>query len=193
MVKIGVILGSTRPERFGAQPAKWLMDIAQKRTDDTEFELIDLAEVNLPLLDEPTPPSFSQYTKDHTKDWSKKVNELDGSVLVTPEYNHSFPAALKNALDFVFFEWNYKPVSFLSYGSAAGGARAVEQLRPIAAELKMYDIREQVMLHNYWGSLNEQGEYQFSVNEEKAATAMLDELVFWATQMKDARTKRPQQ
>lgn len=188
MVKIGIIVGSTRPGRFGTQPANWLNELAAKR-EDAEFELIDLAELDLPLLDEAAPPMMNQYSKDHTKQWSETVSGLDGFVFVTPEYNHSFPAALKNAIDFIFYEWNYKPVSFLSYGSAAGGARAVEHLRAIAAEMKMYDIREQVMLHSYWSDLNENGEYQFSVEHEKSATEMLDQLVFWADKMKDARNE----
>lgn len=188
MVKIGIIVGSTRPGRFGTQPANWLNELASKR-EDAEFELIDLAELDLPLLDEAAPPMMNQYSKDHTKQWSETVSGLDGFVFVTPEYNHSFPAALKNAIDFIFYEWNYKPVSFLSYGSAAGGARAVEHLRAIAAEMKMYDIREQVMLHSYWSDLNENGEYQFSVEHEKSATEMLDQLVFWADKMKDARNE----
>lgn len=188
MVKIGIIVGSTRPGRFGTQPANWLNELASKR-EDAEFELIDLAELDLPLLDEAAPPMMNQYSKDHTKQWSETVSGLDGFVFVTPEYNHSFPAALKNAIDFIFYEWNYKPVSFLSYGSAAGGARAVEHLRAIAAEMKMYDIREQVMLHSYWSDLNENGEYQFSDEHEKSATEMLDQLVFWADKMKDARNE----
>lgn len=186
MVKIAIIIGSTRPGRFGAQPAEWLKTFADNR-GDAEYELIDLAEINLPLLDEPAPPMMKQYANDHTKAWSETVAAYDGYVFVTPEYNHSVPAALKNAIDYVYYEWNYKPVSFVSYGSAAGGARAVEHLRAISAEMKMFDIREQVMLHNYWSDLNDKGEYQFGEEQEKAASAMLDQLVVWSEAMKPTR------
>lgn len=191
MVKIGIIIGSTRPGRFAIQPATWLKSVADKRSD-AEYELVDLAEINLPLLDEAAPPMMKQYSNDHTKAWSEKVASYDAYVIVTPEYNHSVPAALKNAIDYVYYEWNYKPVSFVSYGSAAGGARVVEHLRAISAEMKMYDIREQVMLHNYWGDLNDKGEYQFSEDQEKAATDMLDQLVVWAETMKPTRDQLSQ-
>ncbi len=189
MVKIGIIVGSTRPGRFGIQPANWLKTLTETRQDAT-FELIDLAAVNLPLLDEAIPASMAtEYANDHTKKWSAIVNDMDGFVFVTPEYNHSTSGVLKNAIDYVYKEWNYKPLSFISYGSAAGGSRAVEHLRTIAAELKMFDIREQVMLHGYWAQLNEEGKYQFNEEQRQAATTMLDQLVFWATEMAPARAK----
>lgn len=186
MTKIGIIVGSTRPGRFATQPAEWLKELASQRTD-AEFELIDIAEANLPLLDEPAPPMMQQYSQEHTKAWSEKISGLDGFIFVTPEYNHSVPAALKNAVDYIYYEWNFKPVAFLSYGSASGGARAVEHWRTIAGEMKMYDIREQIMLHNYWNDLNENGEYQFGEEQTKAAESTLDQLVFWAEKMKPAR------
>lgn len=186
MVKIKIIAGSTRPGRFNVQPARWITGIAQERKD-IEVELLDLAEINLPLLDEPVPPLQNKYSKDHTKKWAAKIAEADGFVLVTPEYNHSTSAALKNAIDFLYMEWNFKPVTFVSYGSLAGGSRAVEHLRTIAAEVKMYDLREQVMLPNYWENLDEKGEYKFSERHEKSAGEMLDTLVFWAGKMKEAR------
>lgn len=186
MLVIKVILGSTRPERFGIQPAKWLMEQA-KSIEGAQFELVDLAEVNLPLLDEPLPPSRHQYSKQHTKAWSEVIDGADGFVLVTAEYNHSIPAALKNAIDFVWREWNYKPVSFVSYGSAAGGARAVEHLRGVAAELKMFDLREQILLPNFYHNLDEHGQYKFDGHQAESAKAMLEQLVFWADKMKPAR------
>src|SRR5690554_44070 len=107
MIKIGVILGSTRPGRNGAAVARWFHGLATQRKD-AEFELIDLADYNLPLLDEPVPPSMGQYSQDHTKRWAETVARFDGFVFVTPEYNHSTCGALKNALDFVYAEWNNK-------------------------------------------------------------------------------------
>ncbi|WP_457028634.1 NADPH-dependent FMN reductase [Kitasatospora sp. P5_F3] len=144
MLKIGIILGSTRPNRNGEQVAKWVLDIASRR-DDAEFELIDLRAHPLPLLDEPLPPSFGQYQHEHTRQWAAKIASFDGFVIVTPEYNHGIPGVLKNALDFLYTEWNNKAVGFVSYGGV-GGVRAVEHLRAVAAELQMADVRQQVAL-----------------------------------------------
>src|SRR4029450_10502310 len=144
MLNVAIILGSTRPGRNGEAVAKWVYDIARRRTDAT-FELIDLMDFTLPLLDEPLPPSLGQYHHPHTKAWAAKISEFDAFVFVTPEYNHGIPAALKNAIDYLFREWNNKAAGFVSYGSA-GGARAVEQLRLVMAELMVADVRAQVML-----------------------------------------------
>lgn len=132
MITIKIIAGSVRPERFNIQPATWIYEIAKKRTD-IKVELLDLQEINLPFLDEPVPPSMHQYSKEHTRRWSKKISQADGFIFVTPEYNHGVSPALKNAIDYLFYEWHYKPVSFISYGSLAAGARSVEHLRGTAA------------------------------------------------------------
>src|SRR5205814_3953697 len=128
----------------GEAVAKWVNEIAQKRKD-AAFELVDLKDLNLPLLDEPVPPSMGQYSKSHTKRWAAKIDSFDGFVFVTAEYNHGIPGALKNAIDFVFREWNNKAAGFVSYGSA-GGARAVEQLRQVLAEVQIATVRNQVLL-----------------------------------------------
>ncbi|OHB17989.1 MAG: hypothetical protein A2749_00140 [Parcubacteria group bacterium RIFCSPHIGHO2_01_FULL_45_26] len=188
MIKIKIIAGSTRPGRFNTQPVKWLAEIAKKRTD-MAVEVLDLAEINLPIYDEAIPAMFKKYDKEHTKKWSTMIDEADGFVIVTPEYNHSIPGAIKNAIDFLNQEWAYKPVSFVSYGSLAGGSRAVEHLRGVAGELKMYDLREQLMLPNYWENLDDKGSYKFTEIQAKSANAILDSLVFWAGVMKDARAK----
>src|SRR3954449_11581843 len=135
MTRIGIILGSTRPGRNGEQVAKWVLDIAAQRTD-AEFELVDLLDYKLPHLDEAVPPSLGQYSQPHTLEWADKIRSFDGFIMVTPEYNHSTSGALKNAIDFLFGEWNNKAVGFVSYG-AQGGTRAVEHLRLIAGELMM--------------------------------------------------------
>ena len=143
-LRIGIILGSTRPNRNGEQVARWVLDIANERAD-AEFELVDLRDFPLPHLDEPLPPSLGQYQGDHTKEWAAKIASFDGFVIVTPEYNHSTSGVLKNALDYLYAEWNNKAVGFVSYG-VAGGARAVEHLRLVAGELQMADVRQQVAL-----------------------------------------------
>jgi NAD(P)H-dependent FMN reductase len=186
MITIKIITGSVRPGRFNIQPAQWIYEIAQKRKDITT-ELIDLMDIKLPLLDEPIPPSQNQYSKEHTKKWSKMIDGADGFIFVTPEYNHGVSPVLKNAIDYLFFEWHYKPVSFISYGSLAGGSRAVEHLRGIAAEIKMYDLREQIMLPTYWENVDENGKYQFTERHITSANEMLDSLIFWAKKMKEAR------
>jgi len=144
MTRIGIIVGSTRPQRLSEQVARWVHDLAAQRTD-AEFELIDLRDHELPLFDEPIPPARGQYTNDHTKRWSAVISSFDGFVIVTPEYSHGMPAVLKNALDYLYAEWNNKAVGFVSYGTA-GGVRAVEQLRQVAGELQLADVRAQVAL-----------------------------------------------
>ena len=139
MTRIGIILGSTRPNRLSEQVASWVYENATQR-GDAEFELIDLRDFPLPHLDEPLPPSLGQYQGDHTKDWAAKIASFDGFVIVTPEYNHGTSGVLKNAIDYLYAEWNNKAVGFVSYGSV-GGARAVEHLRLVAGEVQMADVR----------------------------------------------------
>lgn len=184
MLRIAVIIGSTRPGRAGEAVGKWVYEIGKKRTD-AEYELVDLLDFNLPLLDEPVPPSQGKYSKEHTKKWSEKVASFDGYVFVTPEYNHSTSGALKNALDFVYKEWNNKAAGFVGYGSA-GGTRAVEHLRLICAELQVATVRAQVQLSLFTDFEN------FSVfkpNErhEKSVNGVFDQVVAWAGALKPLR------
>jgi NAD(P)H-dependent FMN reductase len=144
MTRIGIVLGSTRPGRRGEQVANWVYDVASKRTDG-EFELIDLVDYPLPHLDEPMPPSLGQYQNQHTKDWAATIARFDGFVFVTPEYNHSTSGVLKNAIDYLYAEWNNKAMGVVSYG-VVGGTRAAEHLRLIAGELQMADVRTNVAL-----------------------------------------------
>ena len=144
MIDIAIILGSTRPGRRGAGVARWVYEIARQRAD-ANFELIDLADYPLPHLDEPMPPAMGQYQNQHTKDWAATISRFDGFVFVTPEYNHSTSGVLKNAIDYLFAEWNNKSMGVVSYG-VIGGARAAEHLRLIAGELKMADVRTNVAL-----------------------------------------------
>ena len=184
MIKIAIILGSTRPNRNGEAVAKWVYEIAQKRSD-AEFELLDIKDFNLPLLDEPVPPSLGQYSKPHTKTWAAKIDNFDAYVFVTPEYNHGTSGALKNAIDFLFAEWNNKAAGFVSYGGASG-ARAVEQLRLNLAEVQMATVRNQVLLSLFTDFEN------FSVfkpdsHKEASVNAMLDQLIAWGGALKTLR------
>lgn len=184
MTRIGIILGSTRPGRNGEAVARWVHEIAAQRTD-AEFELIDLLDYKLPHLDEELPPSMGQYTQQHTQEWAAKIGSFDGYVMVTPEYNHSTSGALKNAIDFLYAEWNNKAVGFISYGSV-GGARAVEHLRLIAGELQMADVRAQVALSLHTDfenfSVLKPSEYQ-----RQQLTTTLDQVVSWSTALAPLR------
>ena len=182
--RIGIIIGSTRPGRVGDQVATWVLEHAARR-DDAEFELVDLADFALPHLDEAIPASAGKYANDHTRAWAEKVASFDGFVFVTPEYNHSTSGALKNAIDFVYGEWNNKAAGFVSYGSA-GGTRAVEHLRLIMAEVQVATVRNQVML-----ALREDFE-NYSVFKprefhEKTLGQVLDQVVAWGGAMKTLR------
>src|SRR5438874_1607941 len=141
MTRIGVILGSTRPGRRGAQVAEWVMAHAQR--SDATFELIDLLDYPLPHLDEPLPPSMGQYQNAHTHQWAARIASYDGFIFITPEYNHSTSGVLKNAIDYLYAEWNNKAAAFVSYGSV-GGARAIEHLRAILSELQIAHVRQQL-------------------------------------------------
>lgn len=187
MIRVGIVVGSTRPGRKAEAVARWVHDLARVRAD-AEFELVDLAEFSLPLLDEPAPPSTGRYTKPHTQAWAAKVGAFDAFVFVTPEYNHSIPGALKNALDFVYAEWNNKAAGFVSYGGSASGTRAVEQLRLVMAELQIADVRGQVAL-----SLATDFENQAlkpHPRHERNLAAMLDQLVAWGTALRALREAR---
>jgi NAD(P)H-dependent FMN reductase len=184
MLKIAIILGSTRPNRVGATVAQWVNEIAGKRAD-AKLELIDVAELDLPLLDEELPPAVGQYARQHTRDWVAKVASFDAFVFVTPEYNHSVPAALKNAIDFVHAEWADKAAGFVSYG-AAGGIRAVEHLRLILAELQVATVRAQLTLNSYTDFENFY-DFKPTGQHEETLNAVLDQVVSWGTALQSAR------
>lgn len=182
-MKLKIIVATTRPGRKGPVIGEWIFRIAQ-HYKEFEVELLDLAKINLPFLDEPKHPRFQEYTKEHTKEWSKKISEGDAFIIVTAEYNHGYPAPLKNALDFVYKEWNNKPVAFVSYGGVAGGTRAVQQLKPIVLALKMIPIVEGVVLPNFEQYIDEKLQ-KFNATEmhQKSAEAMMKELIRWATKL----------
>jgi NAD(P)H-dependent FMN reductase len=184
MTKIGIILGSTRPGRNGEAVAKWVYGLASKRTDAT-FELIDLKDFHLPHLDEAMPPTMGQYANDHTKAWAATIARFDGFVFVTPEYNHSTSGALKNAIDYLYGEWNNKAAGFVSYGGL-GGARAVEHLRLIMGELQVADVRAQVALSLITDFVNFS---QFVPNayHVPAVETMLDQVVAWSNALAPLR------
>jgi NAD(P)H-dependent FMN reductase len=187
MLKIGIIIGSTRPGRNGKAVADWVYQIAQKR-DDAEFELVDILDYHLPLLDEPIPSSMGQYSKPHTKVWASKIGSFDGFIFVTPEYNHATSGALKNAIDFVYAEWNNKAAGFVSYGGV-GGVRAVENLRLIMAELQVADVRAQVAL-SLFNDFENFSVFKSHPHHEKSLRTVFDQVIAWAGALKPLREKK---
>lgn len=171
-MKIGIIIGSTRPNRQGHIHAKWVESFVEEAGH--EATTLDLAEINLPFLNEPASPKQGNYQHEHTQKWAAIVGGLDAFIIVTPEYNHSYPAPLKNALDTLYAEWNHKPVGFVGYG-VRGGARAIAHLRDVVAELKMQATSAEVCLLVF-AQQDEQGHFVPNEGDQKAARAVVAEL-----------------
>jgi NAD(P)H-dependent FMN reductase len=184
MIKVAIIVGTTRPGRKAEAVARWVHGIAQKRPD-AEFEVVDIADFDLPLLDEPVPPSRGQYSQPHTKAWAAKIEGFDAFVFVTPEYNHGTSGALKNAIDYLYREWNNKAAGFVGYGSA-GGVRAVEQLRLVMGELQVADVRAQVML-SLFTDFEQFTTFKPAAHHERSVNAMLDQVIAWGGALKAVR------
>jgi NAD(P)H-dependent FMN reductase len=184
MIKTAIVIGSTRPGRKAEDVARWVHGIAAKRSD-SEFELVDIKDFDLPLLDEPIPPSMGQYSQPHTKAWAAKVASFDAYVFVTPEYNHGTSGALKNAIDFLYREWNNKAAGFVGYGSA-GGTRAVEQLRLMMGELQVADVRAQVAL-SLFTDFENFSTFKPAAMHERSVNIMLDQVIAWAGALKPLR------
>jgi NAD(P)H-dependent FMN reductase len=187
MLKIAIVTGSTRPGRNNEAVASWVYRIATERKD-AEFELVDIASHNLPMLDEPIPSVFGQYSHEHTKAWSDKIASFDAYVFVTPEYNHSTSGSLKNAIDYLYREWNNKAAGFVSYGGHAGGARAVEHLRLIMAEVMVATVRAQVLL-SLLADFENFRTFKPGPQREKDVQAMLDQLIAWGGALKSLRAE----
>ncbi len=184
MINIAIIIGSTRPNRVGESVGQWVYTNALKRSD-AHFELIDLRDFNLPLLDEAVPPSMGQYSQEHTKKWSQKISEFDAFVFVSPEYNHGTSGALKNAIDFLYKEWNNKVAGFVAYGSA-GGTRAVEQLRLVMAEVQIATVRAQVAL-SLRTDFENFSRFKPETHHEKTLHTLFDQVINWGEALKPTR------
>ncbi|MEU8222975.1 NAD(P)H-dependent oxidoreductase [Kribbella sp. NPDC048915] len=187
-LKIAVILGSTRPGRNGKAVADWVLAQAERRTG-TSYELIDLLDYPLPHLDEAMPPAAGQYANAHTKAWAEKIAAYDGFVFVTPEYNHSTSGVLKNAIDYLYTEWNNKAAAFVSYGSL-GGARAIEHLRVIAAELQLAGARQQLSF-SLFTDFENFSDFRPGPQYAEQAQVMFDQLESWAAALKQVRVSQP--
>jgi NAD(P)H-dependent FMN reductase len=176
MPTLQVIIASTRPGRVGLPVAQWFIGRAR---DNGQFDIdvADLAEINLPFLDEPNHPRLREYTKQHTKDWSARVDAADAFAIVLPEYNHGMPATIKNAIDFLHYEWSYKPVGFVSYGGVSAGTRSVQQLKQVVATLRMFPLSEAVSIPFVRQFIGDDGAVTANETMEQASDALLEELV----------------
>ena len=194
-LRLAVVTGSTRPRRRNAMVVEWVLERARAHFGEApvEVDLVDLAEIDLPLLDEPIPAMIGDYRHEHTRRWSELINSYDGFVFVTPEYNHSVPAALKNAIDYLFAEWNDKAAGFVSFG-VEGGTRAVEHLRLVLAEMKVACVRSQVSLRLFTDfeidDVTQPGRFTPAAHQEQILNRMLDEVVSWASVLKTLRANR---
>lgn len=182
-LRIVVIVGSTRDRRFAATVANWFADRA-KRQSGVEIDVVDLAETHLPAI--------LPYDNDAaTEAYVQRIAKADGFVMITPEYNHSFPASLKQAIDVAQEEWHAKPIAFVSYGGMGGGIRAVEHLRAVIPEVHATTIRNTVSLHNVWGLFDEEGNFREPERYNKSVDAMFEQLKWWARALNDAKAKMP--
>jgi NAD(P)H-dependent FMN reductase len=194
MVRIAIVIGSTRPVRRTELVGRWVAEAGARhpvaRSGEATFDVVDLADHDLPVLDERAAAMWADYRNAHTRRWAATIEKYDGFVFVTPEYNHSFPAALKNAIDYLFAEWNDKAAGFVSHG-VHGGVRAVEQLRLVLAEVKVATVRSQVALSTFTDfeltTPGEPGVCRPADLQEAALHEMLDELVAWSTALKSLR------
>jgi len=175
MAQLMVVIASTRPGRGGSAVATWFIERAT-RHGGFEIAVVDLAEFRLPLLDEPNHPRLRKYQNRHTQAWSAMVDAADAFAFVTPEYNHGYPASLKNAIDYLHNEWQYKPVGFVSYGGVAAGTRSVEQLQQVVTAVRLTPVIEQVNIPFYQQFIDDAGVLQANDVMETAALALLDQL-----------------
>ncbi|MDE1548599.1 NADPH-dependent FMN reductase [Jeotgalibaca caeni] len=187
MLKIGIITGSTRPGRNSLQVAQKLKEWADKR-GDAEYEVVDIADYNLPMYNEPISAAYSQdYQTPEAKPWSEKIASLDGYIFVTPEYNHGITSALKNAIDYLYVEYNNKPAGIVSYGSS-GGVRAAEAMRIVLAELQVATVRTHVAMSLFTDFKN-MSEFAPAPLHEETFNTELDQLLAWGEALKTLREK----
>ncbi|MBD0257288.1 MAG: NAD(P)H-dependent oxidoreductase [Cytophagales bacterium] len=190
MHKLKVISSTTRPGRKGPALTAWLAAIARQHPE-FEVEVLDLAEINLPMMNEPFHPKLQKYQHEHTRQWSATIAEADAFVMVTAEYNSGIPAPLKNALDYLGKEWAHKPVAIVSYGGVSAGTRSAQMLKSVLATLKMVPLVETVAIPFFDQFINGQGVFVPNPISEKAAHDMVAELFRWATALKPLRSPSP--
>ena len=183
-----IIIASTRPGRVGLPVAQWFRTRAVEH-GGFSVKVADLAELNLPFMDEPNHPRLRQYTHQHTKDWSARVDSADAVVFVMPEYNYGFNAPLKNAIDYLHHEWAYKPAGFVSYGGVSAGTRAVQMLKQIVTTLKMVPLPEAVSIPFVQQFIDDEGRIRPNETMNAASDSMLDELLRWTRALQPLRER----
>jgi NAD(P)H-dependent FMN reductase len=183
-----IIIGSTRPGRVGPSVAAWITERAIEH-GGFDVQVTDLAELDLPILDEPNHPRLRQYTRQHTKDWSAVVDASDAFIFVTPEYNYAFNAALKNAIDYLYNEWQHKAAGIVSYGGIAAGTRATQMLKQVLTALKIMPVPEAVNIPFVTQHLDEDRRFKSTEMMDASATAMLDEVLKWTESLAPLREK----
>ncbi len=186
-LKLNVVICSTRPGRVGPSVANWFYDLAAQHPE-FDAQLVDLAQFNLPIYDEPHHPRLQNYQHEHTKQWAASVAQADAFVFVTPEYNYGPPPSLLNALNYVYNEWNYKPAGFVSYGGVSGGMRAVQLEKQTLNTLKMVPLVEGVVVQSVSQLRDEAGNFLPNEHHISSASVMLDELVRWGNALQVLRT-----
>ena len=186
MYELKIIVASTRPGRKGIAVANWFFEEVKKYRD-FDAEMLDLDEIDLPFLDEPKHPKLQQYTKEHTKNWSKKIDSADAFIMVIPEYNYSAPPTLMNAIDFLYKEWNYKPAAFVSYGGLSGGMRAAQMCKQIMTTVKLVPVTEAVVIPFFEKKIDEQGNFKADEIITKSVETMMTELLKWTKALQPMR------
>jgi NAD(P)H-dependent FMN reductase len=183
-----IIIGSTRPGRVSPAIAAWITQRAEEH-GGFDVQVTDLAELDLPMFNEPNHPRLKQYVHQHTKEWGELVESSDAFVFITPEYNYAFNAALKNAIDYLHAEWQHKAAGIVSYGGVAAGARATQMLKQVLTALKIMPVPEAVNIPFVREYLDEDGRFKPTEVMEAAATAMLDELLRWTESLRPLRAR----
>src|SRR5215210_2222253 len=188
MNNIKIITSTTREGRKGIAVANWITELA-KQNDKYNIELLDLAEINLPFMDEPNHPRLQKYQHEHTRRWSETITAADAFIIVLGEYNFGFPAPIKNAIDYLFNEWKYKPVAFVSYGGVSGGLRSTQMLKQVVTALNMMPVVDQVNIPFFAKLIDDKGTFMPNETITKSAEAMLTELERWSDALKAMRVK----
>jgi len=188
MKKLKIISSTTRPQRKGIAVENWITEFA-KNNSEFDVEFLNLEEIALPLMNEVNHPRLQKYEHEHTKQWSKKISEADAFIIVLAEYNFGFPAPIKNALDYLYKEWNYKPVGIVSYGGVSSGLRATQMLKQVLTTLNMMPLTEGVNIPFFAKKINEEGVFIPDEIIEKSASIMMKELMKWTEAMRLMRQK----
>ena len=191
MYSLKIIIASTRPGRKGISVANWFIETV-KKYPDFNVEVLDLAEINLPFIDEPNHPRLQQYTKEHTKQWSNTIDSADAFVFIIPEYNYSMPPTLLNAIDFLYKEWNYKPVGLVSYGGISGGTRSAQMSKQVMTAVKLMPLAEGVTLPFFTKNIDDNERFNSNELIDKSVAVMMKELLKWTAALKSIRLNEKQ-